>query len=319
MDPLGKRLVRVVGSRIVGAVGTLLAVVFVMHAALALAPGDPLADLPPEARATLAAEWHLDQPAWQRPLRATAAAITGDLGVSVALAPGVPARTLLTVPALRSTGWAVSALGLAVAAAIGLAAWTRAGGAASRVARVLTHGVSVLPMFVLAHSAISAINAVTFALMGAGVVARPGWFALPLEDHPARAAVAIVLLAVGSGTLSDLHREVEVAAARVGAAPFVRAAIARGDPTFALRARHLVGPVAALVRGRVPIVLAGLVVVERVTLSGGVGALLWDAVVARDAAVAVAATLLLAAIGMLVSLGCEIARVSVDPRAWTSP
>jgi peptide/nickel transport system permease protein len=78
----------------------------------------------------------------------------------------------------------------------------------------------------------------------------------------------------------------------------------------------MVGPVASLVRGRVPIVLAGLVVVERVTLSGGVGALLWDAVLTRDAAVAVAATALLAAIGMLVSLGCDLARMSVDPRTW---
>jgi ABC-type dipeptide/oligopeptide/nickel transport system permease component len=316
MDPLGKRLVRAIVSRVVGAAGTLIAVVFLMHAALALAPGDPLAGLPPEARATLAAAWHLDEPAWQRPVRATAAALTGDLGVSVALAPGVPARTLLVAPALRSAGWAVSALTLAVVTALGLAAWTRAGRAPSRVVRAVAHGVSVLPMFLLAHTSISAINAATFALMGAGVLGRPAWFALPLEDHPARAALAVVLLGVGSGTLSDLHREVEVAAARVHAAPFVRAAIARGDPTLWLRARHMVGPVASLVRGRVPIVLAGLVVVERVTLSGGVGALLWDAVLTRDAAVAVAATALLAAIGMLVSLGCDLARMSVDPRTW---
>ena len=316
MHPLGKRLVRAIASRIAEAAATIVAVVFVMHAALALAPGDPLGELAPEARATLAATWHLDDPAWIRPFRATAAALRGDLGVSVALAPGVPAGTLLAQPALRSTTWALSALILSVGAAAALAAWTRRRTVLSRSARVGVHAVSVLPMFLLAHGSISAINDATFALMRSGALSRPDWFALPLEDHPARTALAVVLLAVGSGTLSDLHREIEVASARVGAAPFVQAAIARGDPTALLRARHLVGPVASLVRGRVPTVLAGLVVLERVTLSGGVGTLLWDAVVARDAAVAVGATVLLASLGLLVSLACDLARMSVDPRTW---
>jgi ABC-type dipeptide/oligopeptide/nickel transport system permease component len=291
---------------VVGAAGLVLLLI-------ELAPGDPIDALgqADALRPVLEAQWGLDQPLVHRWLGGLLDRLRGDWGSSMVVRPGAPVWELIAPALARSALYLITALALAMGQATALAWWTE--GRSTRT-RTALRAASVLPVFLMAHLLVHGLNETAFGLINAGWIARPAWFALPDQASLVREGLAIALLAWGSGTLSELHLEVEGAVTRIRGSGFVQAAIGRGSPTGPAIRRHLMVEVATIAATRVASLIGGLVIVEKVLMMRGAGALFWDAAIARDHGLAVGLAIIAAATVATAQVAADLLRWSIDPR-----
>lgn len=303
---------RAVALRVGAFLGTLAGAVALIQGLIALAPGDAI-DLLPNAdvvRDTLAHEWGLDQPLPLRIVSALGRAATLDLGTSLTYRPGTPVLELVTKAAAESSFVLLPAWVLSVTVGLATAWWTSAGRAGGR----LVQAVSVVPAFLMAWSTVTALNAAVWAGMERGWWDRPEWFALPDTESGVRTALAITVLAVASGNLAHLHTVCEAELRALRAAPFIEAARARGARVTPHLVHNLLPPVLDLAAGRAAALLGTLVVVEKLLLLNGAGAMLWQSCVQRDFPLATGLVLAAAAFAAGVRLAADLARLAVDPR-----
>ena len=309
----GRAVVRAVIERLAGFAGTIVGAVVLVEGALALAPGDAIDLLPngDELREGPAREWGLDRPLPERLVATIGRLLHGDLGTSLTWRPGAPVAELVLDTSLRSLGLVIPALILGVLLATALAAWSARGGPARlRVVQVL----SVTPAFLAGWLLVTGLNAGTWALMERGAIERPGWFALPDTPSALRTLLAVAVLAVASGGLTEMHAACDAELRRLRAAPFVAAAMARGAPTWPVLLRNLAPALADITASRVAWLLGSLVVVEKILLFNGAGAALWQACRLRDFPVAVGYALVAATAVAAARLVAELARLLLDPR-----
>jgi peptide/nickel transport system permease protein len=278
-----------------------------------LAPGDAIDILPnaEEVRPVLEHEWGLDQPIWVRWATFLWRALHFDLGTSLTWRPGAPVIEVIAWPALRTLGWVSAGMLVSLAIAVVMA---RVTAGRPSIARRAVQLLSPVPLFLLAHFAINGLNSVAFDLMNRGFIARPSWFALPDTDSWLRTLLAVGLLAIGSGALTDLHGQVEDAFVAVRGSGYVDAARARGEPVGAHVAWNLTPILASLACSRVAFFVGGTVVLEKVLLLNGVGAVLWQAAQLRDYNVALGITVVLAAVVVSVRLVGDLIKLALDPR-----
>lgn len=294
-------------------VATVLGAAVVVQCLLAFAPGDAIDSLPnaDELRPVLQAQWHLDQPLWVQVGSYLLDVLRGDLRTSLVYRPGMPVLEVIAGPAWRSLLLLLSATTLTTIAGVGLAFFTSWRG---RLARPAVWAVSILPVFLLARLTVHGLNAGAWALMEAGTIDRPDWFALPIEDHPLRWAVAVTLLALGSGALAEVHAESEALLGRIRRSGYVQAARARGAPTLPHVVRNLLPPLTVVIASRAAFFVGGLVILEKILLLNGAGAILWRAALDRDYPLALGITLLAAAVVGLARLAADSVRLALDPR-----
>lgn len=290
-------------------VGAVAAVFLLLHAA----PGDPIDLLPngEELRPVLERDWQLDQPVPVRLGSYLSHAARGDLGTSLAYRPGMPVLDVVLGPALRSLGLLLAALGLTLAWGTALAWWTAG---RSSWERKLVQVVSIAPVFLLAHLAVHGINETTMALVQAGTIARPAWFALPGQPSVFRTVLAVVLLAVGSGALSEVRNEVETALREIRSSGWATAVRARGGRLAPHVLLNLVGPLTTIASSRAAFFVGGLVILEKVLLLNGIGSILWQAALLRDYPLALGITVIFASIVCVARLLGDTVRIAVDPR-----
>lgn len=307
-------LARAVLARALWFLATLALAATLLQGLLWAAPGDPI-DLIPngeELRPALSAAWGLDQPIPVRLARALGRAAVGDLGVSLSVKPGAAVAGLVWEAAKTSARLVSGAFFLSVALAFGLA-WRTAG--RPGFARGLVNALSVAPAFLLAWLLVTSLNEGTFALMNRGLIGRPDWFALPDQPSALRALLAVVVLATGSGALGQLHAACEDEIVRVRDAPYVEGALALGLPAWPHVLTNLAPALATVAASRVAGLLGGLVVVEKVLLLRGAGALLWEAALRRDYPLALGIGLFAAAGVAGARFLAEAVTVALDRRA----
>ncbi|MFT7519760.1 MAG: peptide/nickel transport system permease protein [Kiritimatiellia bacterium] len=294
-------------------IGTLIGAVVLVQALLILAPGDAIDSLPnaEEVRAVLEAEWQLDQSPPVQVLSYLYDVATGNLRTSLVYRPGKPVVEIIAMPVLRSLSILMAALTLSVGCGTAMA-WFTAGRMSP--VRWVTQAVSIVPVFLIAHMGIYLFNVVAWQLMQANAIARPDWFALPIEDHPLRTALAIVVLAVGSGALADVQTEVENELVRIRASGYVDAARARGAALWPHVLLNLLPSLSTLIAAKAAFFVGGLVILEKILLINGVGAILWRATLERDYPLALGITLVTAAVVVAMRLFGDTVRVAVDPR-----
>lgn len=299
-------------GRVLAFGGTVIGASVLVHLLLAIVPGDAIDTLPngDALRPMLAAAWDLDQPLVSRIGRAMLRALSGDLGTSLTTKPGAKVSTLIAAAAPQSLLLIFFATGGSVVAALASVRLSRPTPAARAVIAVL----SAMPTALATMIAVSAINAITFRMVEQGIIARPVWFALPLQDSPVRTALAVSLLIVGSSQLAALAGRVDEAWISVSNAAFVTAERARAGDVSAVVARHLLVPVVRAVAAGLPTLLSGLVVVERGLGLGGCGALFWNAARERDwplaAGLAASAAVVVAGARLL----ADAVAIASDPR-----
>ncbi len=292
---------------------TLVGAIFLAQLLLWLAPGDAadvVADNP-KLREALVKEWGLDQSLFQRTWLFLRHALTGDLGLSLTYRPGAAVTGLVVPAAIRSGVLLVGALATSLVAGVGLAFLTAG---RKSLARRLVQVFSVVPVFLLAYMLMVVLNETTFSLMESEVIVRPGWFALPDQDSHLKTALAIVVLAIGSSALTEIHVASEQELQRIRRAPFLDAARARGARLAPHLFWNLVPPLTTLASNRAAFFLGGLIIVEKVLHLNGAGAMLWQACRLRDYPLALGVTVVAAAVVCGARLAGDLVRVAVDPR-----
>jgi len=307
-------LTRAAGRRLAWLTATAALVVVLVHSLVVLAPGSAAdaAAAGPTDRAALAASWGDEAPAMTRIARGVGRTLRGDLGTSRVVRPGAAITPLALGAWARSAARLLAALGVATLLAVGGAALHRRAGPASAVA-------SATPVFLMAVATVTAINAATWALMSAGWLDRPSWFALPDTPSLAREALGVGVLAVASSGLAELRRDVAGALAAARDSPWADAARARGELLWPHLASNLTAPVARALAARTVLLAGGLVVLERVLLLQGAGALLWRAAVARDLPLAAGVALVGAGVIAAIRLGLDLVALQADPRLREAP
>ncbi len=312
----GLSLLGAVAGRLLWFAALLAGAAVLIEVLLWAAPGDPI-DLIPDGEAlrpALEARWGLDRSPLQQTVDALVGAAQGDLGISLTVRPGQAVAALVADAGRRSLSLLVPGLLLAMGLGL-LTAWLRASRATSPR---LLQALSAAPVFLLAWLLVTGINEATFALMQQVTISRPDWFALPLTDTPLRSALAIGVLAIGSGTLSEVHAELWQELLRIRQSGYVQAAQARGEPLAPHILHNLIAPLTTIAASRVGFLVGGLVILEKILLLNGAGSLLWDAALQRDYPLAMGLALAAAVVVCGARLVGDLVRVVVDPRLRAS-
>ncbi len=281
-------------------------------------PGDAIDQISdgPEERAVLEAELGLDRSFAEQFVSWWRRVAHMDFGASWVMRQGSDVRSLIA-PAFRKTALLVvpallMSLGVA-AMLIAIGRWERFGFLWGSIRR-LAHLVSVMPLFLMGYLIILAFNGPTYAMIEAGWIERPDWFALPGEMTWHKYALAICVLAVGNGTLSDvlLHLEAEVDA--IMRQEYILSARARGVGVYSHALRNLVVPVVSIMINKAGFFLGGVVVVEYVFNIHGLGMMIWNAANLRDIPVVAAIAFVVSVLVTLLHLGVDLLQLAIDPR-----
>jgi peptide/nickel transport system permease protein len=315
--------VRYVLRRVVHAAVLLVGVSILTFAFTELAPGDYYTQMRVNPRiAPETVEALRRQAGYDRPLPARYAAwagsvLRGDFGYSLAyggpVAPLVKERlgaTLLLAGTATLAAWLL---------AIPLGIWnaTRRGwqDALARAAMAL---FLIVPDLLLAI--VLLLMAVETGWFPAGGMASPdagsleGWSRLAdLLRHLCLPAAVLTI-----GMLPILVRHVRAAMLEAMDSPFALSARAQGIPPQRLLYRHLlpaaVNPLVSLFGLSIGTLLSASLLVEVVMGWPGLGPLLIDAILARDAAIVLAVVMLSAAFLILGNLAADLVLYRLDPR-----
>lgn len=292
-----------IASRAATAAVTLLLVTVVVFSLLCALPGesalgeDASGSLPPEYRAALRAQYHLDDPwpvrygLWVRDV------FHGDLGTSFSARQ--PVTTLLRERLPVSLGLNTLALTgmLAVAVPLGILGAWKPGGAWDRAGWVATTALHAVPVFwaALLLQWLFAIRLGWLPLSGISTDgARDGSALAYFADSTRHLILPAVCLA--SGVLAYVSRFIRTSVVENTAGDGGRAARARGLSTLQYVSRHgiaqAVVPLLTLAGFLIPRLVGGSLVIEAIFNVPGLGSLLFNSILSRDLPVVLALTLL---------------------------
>jgi peptide/nickel transport system permease protein len=317
--------VGLIARRLASAVPLLVGVLTLTFLLVEATPGRPvdllLGDGPvsPELRAHIEAAYGLDQPAYARYASWIGNALRGDLGWS--LSRGRKVSSVLADALPHTIGLAAAALSIQLLLGILLGALH-----VLKPGSALDHGLGFaglllasVPSFWLGLMAILlfAVAIPIFPPSSAHAIGAEAW------SFPARAAdalwhVALPSLVLGAGAAAVIARFVRAGLLAALGEGFVRAARARGASRPRLLWIHVLpaaaGPVITLAGLQLPVLVSGAVVVEVVFGWPGMGRVTYDAVMAQDIPVVLAAVLLATILVIAGSLLADLGLAFVDPR-----
>jgi peptide/nickel transport system permease protein len=317
--------------RIAAAVVLFWLVVTLTFVLIRLAPGDPAAFLvPPTASASdvarIRAELGLDRSMLVQYAHWLMATLRGDLGASFSTGQSVASLLGEAAPISLSLGGVSLALTFLVGVPIGMLQAAKRGRLTDRLLTVLTTAVYAAPSFWLALAlvAVFTYGAATMGLPPAwrlpafgirtpGIVLH-GWAGL--LDIVRHAILPVTILAaVGAAGIARYARS---SVADILRLDFVRTARAKGLPTRAVYARHVLAnvlpPLVVLFALALPGLLAGQIFVESVFAWPGLGRATLSAILARDYPVVMGATVFYAAAVIVANLAAELVLPLLDPR-----
>ena len=314
-----------IASRIATAMVTLFIVTFVVFALLCALPGEPQGGddasrpLPPEYRAALRAQYHLDEPWPARYGRWVKDLWRGELGTSFSAQQPVAAMLKERFPVSAGLNALALLAMLGIAVPLGILSAARPDGPWDRAGWIATTALYAVPVFW------------TALLLQWLFAIRLGW--LPLSGistdgarHPsagfafADAAWHLVLPAacLASGGLAYVSRFVRTNIVESTAGEGGRAARARGLSMLQYAARHgvvaAVVPLLTLAGFLIPRLVGGSLLIEAIFNVPGLGSLLFDSILSRDLPVVLALTLLS---GLATLVGTTLSDVLIlwlDPR-----
>ncbi|MBJ2270756.1 ABC transporter permease [Pseudomonas sp. MF6772] len=298
-------------ARLLAGVGVLWGAATLTFVAIHFSAGDPVLAIlggpdaipTPQQLAQVREEYGFDQPLWVQYGRYVGRIAHGDFGesyrlripVTEAIGKQIGATLQLALSA------ALLAIGLALASAVLTAKrnpWVR------RVASASELVLSSSPSFVLGILLLLVFSFQWPVLPPAG---SNGWQTLILPTLALALPIAGMLSQVLRQELEDILEQ-----------PFIAMARARGLSQTAVRLRH------ALRHALVPLVtlsgfifaslLGGAVVTEMLFARQGIGRMMLDAAVAKDAPVVLGITLLAALVYVVVNLLVDVLNGLIDPR-----
>jgi peptide/nickel transport system permease protein len=314
-----------IARRLVSAVPLVAGVLTLTFLLLEAAPGRPVdlllgdGPVPPEMRARIEAAYGLDRPAYARYASWIGHTLRGDLGWS--LSRGRKVRSVLA-DALPQT-IRLAALGLAIQLLLGVLLGAlhvvRPGGLVDHGLGLTGLVLASVPTFWLGLMAIL-LFAVAIPIFPPSSAHSIGADAMSV---PARAAdalwhAALPSLVLGLGSAAIVARFVRAGLMQALGEGFIRAARARGATRARLLVAHALpaaaGPVITLAGLQLPVLVSGALVVEVVFGWPGMGRVTYDAVMAQDLPVVLAAVLLATILVIAGNLLADLGLALVDPR-----
>lgn len=314
--------------RLLLAIPTLIGVTMVTFAMTRLAPGDPAlarvgdsaaVRLSPGEYQQLRQYLDLDEPVAVQYGRWLARVARLDFGRS--WSNGRPVLTRIGERIGATLTLAVLALGLALATSIplGLYGAARVGGWFDRVSGVLLYGLYAVPNYVVAILLIAVVS-VKLGWLPASGRRGPDYDLLDFWGRVGDLAQHYVLITIcfSLPLLAYQTRFVRNNALEIAAAPFIRAARAKGVGEWALYTRHVLRntliPLVTMLGLLFPLVVSGSVILEVVFSWPGIGQLYVDAILARDYPLVMGLTTVTAVTVLLGTLLADMAYGLVDPR-----
>ena len=308
--------------RLLIALPSLLGISVVLFTVLALAPGDPFADLalnpnvPAEVKAALRAKFGLDDPVWQRYFRWLFAMLQGDWGFSFISRVNVDTLILQRVPTTLAVIGASQLLALCIALPVGIYSAVKPYSLFDRIASSLAFVGFSLPTF---FTGILLILVFSIKLDWLPFVYRAdltstGWAWWGEQIRQSIMPVAVLGLFQGA----SWTRYVRSSMLDVVRLDHVTTARSKGLTERVVVMKHIVRnaliPVVTLVALTMPQVFGGAIVTEQIFRVPGIGSLLIDAILRNDTPVIMTVTFVFSCLVILFNLIADLLYGWLDPR-----
>jgi len=294
----------------------------VLFAVLALAPGDPFAELatnsnvPPEVAQRLRAEFGLDDPLAVRDVRWLGAMLRGEWGFSFQSRMNVETLIRGRLPVSLFVLGSAYAVALAVALPVGILSALRPYSVFDHVATGLDFVGFSLPTFFTGLLFILVFSVWLEwlpSIYRADVDAHGLAFVL---EHARQAVMPVAVLGLFQGAV--LTRFVRASVLEVVRLDFVTTARAKGLSEMITVGKHVLRnallPVVTVISLQVPAIFAGAVVTEQIFRVPGIGSLLISAILASDTPVVLAITFVYAVLVVALNLVADLLYGWLDPR-----
>ena len=308
--------------RILLMIPSIFGISVVLFSVLALAPGDPFAELaanpaiPPEVAASLRAKFGLDDPVWMRYGHWLLAMLQGDWGFSFASRINVETLILQRLPTTLIVIGAAQTLAILVALPVGVLAGTRPYSIFDQVANTLALVGFSLPTFFtgLLLILLFSVKLEWLPMVYRADLNTTGW--QWVWEQIRQSIMPVVVLGLFQG--ASLVRYVRSAVLDVVRLDYVTTARSKGIGERAVTLRHIVRtaliPVVTLIALQLPIVFGGALVTEQIFRVPGIGSLLISAMLANDTPVVMAVTFVLSCLVVLFNFFADILYGWLDPR-----
>ena len=315
---MGRYLLR----RLLIALPSLLGISVVLFTVLALAPGDPFAEMalnpnvPPEVQANLRKQFGLDDPIWQRYFRWLFAMAQGDWGFSFISRVDVDTLIWQRVPVTLAVIGASQILALMIALPVGIYSAARPYSWFDRIASTLAFVGFSLPTFFtgLLLILLFSIKLDWLPFVYRADLAATGWDWWVQQFKQSIMPVAVL----GFSQAAGWTRYVRSATLDVIRLDYVTTARSKGLRERAVILKHVVRnamiPVVTLVALTMPQVFGGAVVTEQIFRVPGIGSLLIDAIQRNDLPVVMAVTFVLSCLVIAFNLIADVLYGWLDPR-----
>ena len=315
-------MTRYVLRRILIAIPVLIGISMVLFSVLALAPGDPFAELatnsnvPPEVAQRLRTEFGLDDPLPVRYVRWFSAMLRGEWGYSFQSRMSVDRLILQRLPVSLWVLGSAYLLALVVALPVGILSALRPYSIFDHLVTGLAFVGFSLPTFFTGLVLILVFSVwldwLPF-IYRADVDASGFRFVL---EHLRQALMPVAVLGLFQGAV--LTRFVRASVLEVIQLDYVNTARAKGLSEARTVGKHVVRnaliPVVTVVALQLPAVFAGAVVTEQIFRVPGIGSLLIAAILASDTPVVLAITFVYAVLVVTFNIVADVLYGWLDPR-----
>src|SRR5215218_11014305 len=308
--------------RLLIALPAVLGISVVLFTVLALAPGDPFAEMalnpnvPPEVQANLRKQFGLDDPIWQRYFRWLLAMFRGDWGFSFISRVDVDTLVWQRVPVTLAVIGASQVVALLIALPVGIYSAARPYSWFDRVASTLAFVGFSLPTFFtgLLLILLFSIKLDWLPFVFRADIAATGsqwWW-----EHIKQAIMPVMVLGLFQG--ASWTRYVRSAMLDVIRLDYVTTARSKGLRKYAVVMKHVVRnaliPVVTLVALTMPQVFGGAIITEQIFRVPGIGSLLIDAILRNDTPVVMAVTFVFSCLVIVFKLVADLLYGWLDPR-----
>jgi len=321
-------VLRYTGRRLLEAVPLLLGIVTLTFLLLHLAPGDPTTayfnpNIPPDVIEQMRRNLGLDQPLPVQYLDWLRSFFTGHFGYSFSQHRAVSAVIGDALPNTLFLSGVSLVLIFVVGCAVGIVQAVRQYSATDQLLTVSALAIYSVPGFWLGLMLILVVSAPPLS----------SWLHLPISgmvsiNHDylgpwARVVdrlrhLVLPVIALGLASAAGIARYMRGAMLEVIGQDYIRTARAKGlserRVILGHALRNALLPVVSLLGLYLPLLFGGTVVIEWVFSWPGMGRLLYNAILARDYPVVMAATFLFGALVVLGNLVADLLYAAVDPR-----
>ncbi|MEO6594176.1 MAG: ABC transporter permease [Planctomycetota bacterium] len=308
--------------RLAIALPSLLGISVVLFTVLALAPGDPFAEMalnpniPAEVQQTLRLKFGLDDPIWQRYFRWLFAMFKGDWGFSFISRVDVDTLIWQRVPVTLAVIGASQIVALLIALPVGIYSAARPYSWFDRIASTLAFVGFSLPTFFtgLLLILLFSIKLDWLPFVFRADISATGW--QWWWENIKQAIMPVLVLGLFQG--ASWTRYVRSAMLDVIRLDYVTTARSKGLAERTVIMKHVVRnaliPVVTLVALTMPQVFGGAIVTEQIFRVPGIGSLLIDAILRNDTPVVMAVTFVFSCLVILFNLIADLLYGWLDPR-----